>query len=107
MKILATFLAVAFAISAQAQSAEWHQGKLLQIDKSLRTREHKGSSHEKTYWTMQIEDNHILYFAEGEGSLPHVTENAPIEWKLDKEKVYFKDENGKEHKINLQKKRAE
>jgi len=114
MKLKALALLLLWPALAIGQDA-WQTGKLVKLTKTPQKSEVPRTHHggvgrevEDIEWTMVIEQDHTLYFGEIDAdNPPPLTENHAIQWMLVKDKIHYKDDNGKEHKAKLIKKRAE
>ena len=114
MKLKAFALFLLLPILALGQDAGWQTGKLIkltktkQVDDVPRTHRAPGRQIEEIDWTMQVEAGGLVYYAEIDADTPPpLTENKDIQWMVVKDKFHYKDDNGKEHKAKLLKKRAE
>jgi hypothetical protein len=113
MKNLVIFLCL-LATSCFAADKVWLTGKLLD-DSTSTVQTYSQSNGNGQTWNHAISDIAIdagdrIYFARGVASfrwskVPKVTENAPIQYRINKDNLYIIDDKGKEIKLSLTKTR--
>jgi hypothetical protein len=112
MRLATLFYLALLPALTWAQSASWQTGTVVRVEQHShrqwwpRTLGTPGHYVETTDWILRIRSGGMLYYVEvDEDKSPALTENHDIQWMLDKDKVRYKDEAGKEHKARLIKKR--
>lgn len=113
MKKMLIFLCL-FALPCAAANKIWLTGKLLEDNTSTMQTYSQNNGNGNT-WNHKISDLAIdagdrIYFARGVASfrwskVPHVTENAAIQYRIDKDHLYILDDKGKQIKLSIVKTR--
>jgi hypothetical protein len=115
MKAPAILLCLALcALASHASDKTWLTGKLLSYDdhtvQTYAANNGNGQTYNHEVSDLAIDTGDRILFVRGVANfrwsrVPNVTENAPISYRIDKDKVYILDDKGKEIKLSLVKTR--
>lgn len=115
MKRLLIFLLLA-ACALYAKDRQWQDGKLVAVtvnNQNVPSRVNPYGnirSYQAIDFYITVSDGKIQYYAGrqvwAERDMPHLTENSPIKFVIEKDSLIIRDERGKEFKARITKKTA-
>jgi len=95
-------------VMAKGKVRQWQKGILTDITQRDASRMIKGTSQERTIWTYTVDDGHFIWKLDRDTMHRDkpliVTINAPVEFALEGQKAYMKDDSGEEHSLSVQSK---
>jgi hypothetical protein len=98
------------AIPCAASDKIWLTGKLIEEKNSTvqtyAQANGTGSTNVYPVWDLEVDAGDRIYFAQGYqkwrwSKVPHVTENATIQYRIEKDHLFIMDDKGKELKLVL------
>ena len=93
-------------VEAKEKDHTWRNGKLTDVSQRDASRLVEGTTHERTYWTYTVDDRTYVWKLDRDTRRRdkplNVTINADVEFAIEGQDAYLKDEQGEAHKLSVQ-----
>lgn len=93
-------------VIAKEKSHDWKAGTLLDISDRASAKLIDGTSYERHYWTYKVDDGIYIWQLQRDTRRRdkplEVTINAKVEFAIEGQDAYLKDEHGEVHKLSVQ-----
>ncbi len=93
-------------VEAKEKVHDWKSGKLTDIDQRDASRLVEGTSHERIYWTYTVDDGTYIWKLQRDtrrrDKPVNTTINTIVDFAVEGQDAYIKDEQGEAHKLSVQ-----
>lgn len=105
----ASFVTIKAPVSrayAKEKVHQWQKGMLIDVASRDASRLTEGTSHERSYWTYSIDDGKYVWKLQRDMIRRDkplvVTVNTQVDFAIEGQKAFLKDESGKDHEMSVQ-----